>query len=172
MVLSKPQIAAVSKPFIGKVSQRIPVCFYNRRLCPEYRNEYENERIYRIMNKRVLSAILILATTGSFLFLSGLCMWLIPMVNATTLGVVLAIIGAVTLLSCWIIVRKHRDTSNVSSGNAALAWVIGIIGVLISGTGVLTLTLISSQMMLGIVKCVFGAVICIYNAGKNLRKTS
>ena len=75
-----------------------------------------------MMEKRSVVFISVLGTLGGLLLAIGMCMCLLPEWNAFTPGVVLAVIGAVTLLSIWPISRKA-------------AILLGLLGALALGVG-------------------------------------
>ena len=81
------------------------------------------------MKRSNLVILTVLGTVGGLLLAIGMCMCLIPAWNAFTPGVVLAIIGAITLLSIWPIGRKAAGKAAIhfTAGYAATA-LVGLIG--------------------------------------------
>lgn len=81
------------------------------------------------MKKSNLVILTVLGTVGGLLLAIGMCMCLLPAWNAFAPGVVLAVIGAITLLSIWPIGRKAAGKAAIrfTAGYAATA-LIGLIG--------------------------------------------
>lgn len=103
----------------------------------------------------------ILGTVGGILFALGMCMALIPEWNAFRQGVILGVIGALVLLIMVLVWRKMEHKAPIKvSGKTMGAMVIGIIGALLLGVG-MCLTMVWSNMVLGIVIGIVGIVVLI-----------
>ena len=59
------------------------------------------------MKKSSIVAISVMGTVGGLLLAIGMCMCLLPEWNAFVPGVVLAVIGAITLLAIWPVAARH-----------------------------------------------------------------
>ena len=89
-----------------------------------------------MMEKRSVVFISVLGTLGGLLLAIGMCMCLLPEWNAFTPGVVLAVIGAVTLLSIWPISRKASGKGIPHfTGLHFAAILLGLLGALALGVG-------------------------------------
>ena len=60
------------------------------------------------MKKSSVAAISVMGTVGGLLLAIGMCMCLLPEWNAFTPGVILAVLGAVVLVSIWPVSRKIK----------------------------------------------------------------
>lgn len=88
------------------------------------------------MKKSILTAIVVLGTVGGLLLAIGMCMCLLPEWNAFTPGVVLAAIGAVTLLACWPISRKASGKAAIHlTPGYAVTVLLGLVGAIALGIG-------------------------------------
>ena len=88
------------------------------------------------MKKSSIAAISVLGTVGGALFAVGMCMCLIPQWDAFVPGVVLAVIGAVPLLSIWPVCRKAsgRGAPHLT-GLHAVTMLLGLAGAVALGIG-------------------------------------
>ena len=114
---------------------------------------------------------MILGTIGGILFALGMCMALIPEWNAFNQGVVLGVIGAVVLLIMVLVWRKMENKSRVKlSGKMIGTVLLGIVGALVLGVG-MCLTMIWSNMIIGIVVGIVGIVLllCLIPLTKGLK---
>lgn len=114
---------------------------------------------------------MILGTIGGILFALGMCMALTPEWNAFNQGVVLGVIGAVVLLIMALIWRKMENKSPVKlSGKMIGTVLLGIVGALTLGVG-MCLTMVWSNMILGIVIGLVGIVLllCLIPLTKGLK---
>lgn len=104
---------------------------------------------------------MILGTIGGILFALGMCMALIPEWNAFRPGVIMGVIGAVVLLIMVLIWRKMENKAPVRiSGKTIGAVLIGIAGALLLGVG-MCLTMVWSNMVMGIVIGIIGILVLI-----------
>ena len=114
---------------------------------------------------------MILGTIGGILFALGMCMALIPEWNAFNQGVVLGVIGAMVLLIMVLVWRKMENKSPVKlSGKMIGTVLLGIVGALVLGVG-MCLTMIWSNMIIGIVVGIVGIVLlmCLIPLTKGLK---
>ena len=114
---------------------------------------------------------MILGTIGGILFALGMCMALIPEWNAFNQGVVLGVIGAMVLLIMVLVWRKMENKSPVKlSGKMIGTVLLGIVGALVLGVG-MCLTMIWSNMIIGIVVGIVGRVLllCLIPLTKGLK---
>ncbi len=101
--------------------------------------------------KKSTFVAMILGTVGGILFALGMCMTLIPEWNAFRPGVIMGVIGAVTLLAMVLVWRKMENKTPVKlSGKTIGASLIGIVGALLLGVG-MCLTMVWSNMIVGII---------------------
>ena len=111
--------------------------------------------------KKSTFVAMIMGTVGGILFALGMCMALLPEWNAFWPGVVLGVIGAVVLLVMVLVWRKMENKKPVKlSGKTIGAVLMGIAGALLFGTG-MCLTMVWSNMVLGIVIGVVGIVVLL-----------
>lgn len=104
---------------------------------------------------------MILGTVGGILFALGMCMALIPEWNAFQPGVIMGVIGAAVLLIMVLVWRKMENKEPIKpSGKTIGAILIGIVGALLFGVG-MCLTMVWSNMVLGIVIGVVGIVVLL-----------
>lgn len=114
---------------------------------------------------------MILGTIGGILFALGMCMALIPEWHAFNQGVVMGVIGAVVLLIMVLVWRKMENKSPVKlSGKMIGTVLLGIVGALTLGVG-MCLTMVWSNMILGIVIGLVGIVLllCLIPLTKGLK---
>ena len=111
--------------------------------------------------KKSTFVAMILGTIGGILFALGMCMALIPEWNAFRPGVIMGVIGAVVLLIMVLIWRKMENKAPVRiSGKTIGAVLIGIAGALFLGVG-MCLTMVWSNMVMGIVIGIIGILVLI-----------
>lgn len=114
---------------------------------------------------------MILGTIGGILFALGMCMALIPEWNAFRPGVIMGIIGAVVLLIMVLVWRRMENKAPVQVSGKTLGIVLlGIAGALLLGVG-MCLTMVWSNMILGIVIGIVGIVVllCLIPLTKGLQ---
>lgn len=119
------------------------------------------------MKKETLLEI-ILGTIGGLIFSIGMTMCLLPEWNLFTQGVVVSIIGFITLLCIIPIYRKEnpKKTHGPVNWGLVLTFVIGIVGSLIMGFGmskVMVGEASTADMLVGIITGVIGLIICVLN---------
>lgn len=111
--------------------------------------------------KKSTFVAMILGTIGGILFALGMCMALIPEWNAFQPGVVMGVIGAVTLLVMVLVWRRMENKAPVRlSGKTIGAMLIGIAGALLLGVG-MCLTMVWSHMAAGIIVGVVGIAVLL-----------
>ena len=104
---------------------------------------------------------MILSTIGGILFALGMCMALIPEWNAFRPGVIMGAIGVVVLLIMVLVWRKMENKSPIRlSGKTIGTVLLGIVGALTLGVG-MCLTMVWSNMVLGIVIGIAGIVLLL-----------
>lgn len=114
----------------------------------------------KIMKKSSFVAM-ILSTIGGILFALGMCMALIPEWNAFQPGVIMGAIGVVVLLIMVLVWRKMENKSPIRlSGKTIGTVLLGIVGALTLGVG-MCLTMVWSNMILGIVIGIVGIVLLL-----------
>ena len=114
---------------------------------------------------------MILGTIGGILFALGMCMALIPEWNAFRPGVIMGAAGAVVLLIMVLVWRKMENKEPIHvSGKTIGIVLLGIIGALLLGVG-MCLTMVWSNMILGIVIGIVGIVVllCLIPLTKGLQ---
>ena len=112
------------------------------------------------MKKSTFTAM-ILGTIGGILFALGMCMALIPEWNAFRQGVVLGVIGAVVLLIMVFVWRKMENKAPIRVSGKTIGTVLfGIVGALVFGVG-MCLTMVWSNMTVGIVVGLIGIVLLL-----------
>lgn len=114
---------------------------------------------------------MILGTSGGILFALGMCMALIPEWNTFNQGIVMGVIGAVVLLVMVLVWRKMENKNPIKlSGKVIGTTLLGIVGALILGVG-MCLTMVWSNMILGIVIGLAGIVLllCLIPLTKGLK---
>ena len=104
---------------------------------------------------------MILSTIGGILFALGMCMALIPEWNAFQPRVIMGAIGVVVLLIMVLVWRKMENKSPIRlSGKTIGTVLLGIVGALTLGVG-MCLTMVWSNMILGIVIGIVGIVLLL-----------
>ena len=104
---------------------------------------------------------MILSTIGGILFALGMCMALIPEWNAFRPGVIMGVIRVVVLLIMVLVWRKMENKSPIRlSGKTIGTVLLGIVGALTLGVG-MCLTMVWSNMVLGIVIGIVGIVLLL-----------
>lgn len=114
---------------------------------------------------------MILGTIGGILFVLGMCMALIPEWNAFRPGVIMGVVGAVVLLIMVLVWRKMENKEPIHvSGKTIGTVLLGIAGALLLGVG-MCLTMMWSNMILGIVIGIVGIVVvlCLIPLTKGLQ---
>ncbi len=114
---------------------------------------------------------MILGTIGGILFALGMCMALIPEWNALRPGVIMGVAGAVVLLIMVLVWRKMENKEPIHvSGKTIGTVLLGIAGALLLGVG-MCLTMVWSNMILGIVIGIAGIVVllCLIPLTKGLQ---
>lgn len=114
---------------------------------------------------------MILGTIGGILFALGMCMELIPEWNAFRPGVIMGVVGAVVLLIMVLVWRKMENKEPIHvSGKTIGTVLLGIAGALLLGVG-MCLTMVWSNMILGIVIGIVGIVVllCLIPLTKGLQ---
>lgn len=114
---------------------------------------------------------MILGTIGGILFAVGMCMALIPEWNAFRPGVIMGVVGAVVLLIMVLVWRKMENKEPIHvSGKTIGTVLLGIAGALLLGVG-MCLTMVWSNMILGIVIGIVGIVVllCLIPLTKGLQ---
>ena len=111
--------------------------------------------------KKSSFAAMILGTIGGILFAIGMCMALITEWDAFVTGIVMGVIGIVVLLIMVLVWRKMENKTPIKlSGKTIGAALIGIMGALLLGVG-MCLTMVWSNMVLGIVIGIVGIVVLL-----------
>ena len=114
---------------------------------------------------------MILGTIGGILFALGMCMALILEWNAFRPGVIMGVAGAVVLLIMVLVWRKMENKEPIHvSGKTIGTVLLGIAGALLLGVG-MCLTMVWSNMILGIVIGIVGIVVllCLIPLTKGLQ---
>lgn len=114
---------------------------------------------------------MILGTIGGILFALGMCMALIPEWNAFRPGVIMGVVGAVVLLIMVLVWRKMENKEPIHVSGKTIGTVLqGIAGALLLGVG-MCLTMVWSNMILGIVIGIAGIVVllCLIPLTKGLQ---
>lgn len=111
--------------------------------------------------KKSTFVAMILGTIGGILFALGMCMTLIPEWNAFQPGVIMGVAGVLVLLIMVMVWRKMENKNPIQlSGKTIGATLIGIAGALFLGVG-MCLTMVWSQMIVGIVVGIIGIVVLL-----------
>ena len=121
--------------------------------------------------KKSSFAAMILGTIGGILLALAMCMVLLPQWNAFNAGVFMGVIGLAVLLVMVIVWRKLEKKNPISlSGKTIGGVLIGILGTLLLGVG-MCLTMVWSQLVIGIVIGILGivALLCLIPLIKGLR---
>jgi len=104
---------------------------------------------------------MILSTIGGVLLALGMCMTLLPEWNAFKSGVVTGCFGLLVLLVMVFVWRKMENKQPIKlSGKTIGGTLIGIVGTLLFGVG-MCLTMVWSQMVIGIIVGLVGIVILL-----------
>ena len=104
---------------------------------------------------------LVLGTIGGVFFTLGMCMALLPEWGMRNQGVIAGIIGIVILLADLLIWRKMENKAPIRvSGKTVGVVLVGVIGALLLGVG-MCLSMIFTQMFLGIVIGIVGIVVLL-----------
>lgn len=111
--------------------------------------------------KKSYFVILIMTVIGGILFSLGMCMALLPQWGLFNQGVIVGIIGLIILFIGFMVWRKMEGKDPISLNRKTIGTVlIGIIGALVLGVG-MCLSMVFSQMILGIVIGVVGIMILL-----------
>lgn len=104
---------------------------------------------------------MLLGTIGGILLALGMCMCLLPEWNAFNPGVVMGCFGIAVLFIMVLTWRKmeNKEPIKLSSKNI-VETIIGIIGSLLFGVG-MCLTMVWSQLLIGIVIGIIGIVVLL-----------
>lgn len=118
------------------------------------------------MKKDTLLEI-ILGTIGGLIFAFGMCMCLIPEWNLFKAGIVVGVVGFLTLLCIIPVYRnshpRKKEQKKVNYG-IIFAWVIGVIGSLIMGFGmskIMTGEPTQNDILLGLITGSVGLIVCV-----------
>ncbi|MCL2817666.1 MAG: hypothetical protein FWD39_04690 [Clostridiales bacterium] len=104
---------------------------------------------------------MIAGTIGGLFFAIGMCMCLLPEWDAFAPGVVMGVIGAVTLLGTWLGWRKTAGKSPIRlSKRTAGITLFGIASALLLGVG-MCFAMVWSNIVLGIIIGVVGIVMLL-----------
>ncbi|MGI5884527.1 MAG: hypothetical protein ACOX83_06105 [Candidatus Spyradocola sp.] len=104
---------------------------------------------------------LVMGTVGGILFAIGMCMCLLPEWNAFAPGVVLAAVGAATLLALCLVRRRMEGKPAIRlSGRAVGAVLLGVAGALTLGVG-MCMVMVWSLLLPGILVGVLGIVLLL-----------
>ena len=115
---------------------------------------------------------MMLGTIGGILFALGMCMALIPEWNAFRQGIIMGTAGLVVLLIMVLVWRKMENKAPIHlSGKTIGSILLGIAGALLLGVG-MCLTMVWSNMVLGIVIGIVGIVLllCLIPLTKGLEE--
>lgn len=119
------------------------------------------------MKKDTLLTI-ILGTIGGLIFAIGMCMCLVTEWNMLKPGIIVALIGFITLLGIIPIYRINHPKKEHGPINwgLVLTFVVGIVGSLIMGFGMSKIMVgeaSTSDMIIGMITGVVGLIICVLN---------
>ena len=104
---------------------------------------------------------LILGTIGIVFFALGMCMALLPEWGMFQQGIVCGTIGLVVLLATLLIWRKMEGKAPIKlSAKTVGSVIVGVLGALLLGVG-MCLSMVFSQMILGIVIGLVGIVVLL-----------
>ena len=118
--------------------------------------------------KRETLLEIILGTIGGLIFAIGMCMCLIPEWNMFTAGVIVSIVGFITLLFIIPVYRSthpKKEHGPIDKG-LVLTWVIGVAGSLIMGFGmskVMVENATAADIAVGLITGIVGLIICVLN---------
>lgn len=105
---------------------------------------------------------MVLGTIGGILFAIGMCMCLLPEWNAFSQGIIVAIIGAVVLVTMLLVRRKMEGKPKVTlSGKTIATVLLGILGALALGVGMCMVMVWENLMLPGIIIGVVGIVLLL-----------
>lgn len=105
---------------------------------------------------------MVLGTIGGILFAIGMCMCLIPEWNAFSQGIIVAIIGAVVLVTMLFTRRKMEGKPKVTLNGKTIATILlGIIGALALGVGMCMVMVWKNLMLPGIIVGIVGIVLLL-----------
>ena len=111
--------------------------------------------------KKSTFVAMILGTIGGILFALGMCMALIAQWDAFTPGVVMGCVGVAVLLLMVFVWRKMENKNPIRvSAKTIGAVLLGIVGALLLGSG-MCLTMVWSQMIIGIIIGVVGIIVLL-----------
>lgn len=109
--------------------------------------------------KKSTFVAMILGTIGGILFALGMCMSLVPEMNAGRSGIVMGVAGIAVLLLTVLVWRRMEHKEPVKlSGKTIGAVLIGIIGALLLGVG-MCLTMVFGKMVVGVIVGIVGIVV-------------
>ncbi len=119
------------------------------------------------MKKETLQTI-ILGTIGGLIFAVGMCMCLVEEWSLFTPGVIVSIIGFITLLCIIPVYKKNHPKKEKKPINWGLVitWTTGIIGSLIMGFGMSLIMVGEStkvELIIGMITGIVGLLICVLN---------
>ena len=104
---------------------------------------------------------MIMGTVGGILLALGMCMCLLPEWNAFRPGVIMGCIGLVVLLAMVIVWRRMEGKEPIRlNGKTVGTVLLGIVGAILLGVG-MCLTMVWSNMILGIVIGIVGIVLLL-----------
>jgi uncharacterized membrane protein YeaQ/YmgE (transglycosylase-associated protein family) len=105
---------------------------------------------------------MVLGTIGGILFAIGMCMCLLPEWNAFSQGIIVAVIGAVVLVTMLLVRRKMEGKPKVTlSGKTIATVLLGILGALALGVGMCMVMVWKNLMLPGIIIGVVGIVLLL-----------
>jgi len=104
---------------------------------------------------------MIMGTVGGILLALGMCMCLLPEWNAFRPGVIMGCVGLVVLLAMVIVWRRMEGKEPIRlNGKTVGTVLLGIVGAILLGVG-MCLTMVWSNMILGIVIGIVGIVVLL-----------
>ena len=102
-----------------------------------------------------------MGTVGGILLALGMCMCLLPEWNAFRPGVIMGCVGLVVLLAMVIVWRRMEGKEPIRlNGKTVGTVLLGIVGAILLGVG-MCLTMVWSNMILGIVIGIVGIVVLL-----------
>ena len=119
------------------------------------------------MKKETLLEI-ILGTIGGLIFSLGMCMCLVEEWDMLVAGIVVAVMGFITLLCIIPIYKKthpKKEHKPIDKG-LLITWTIGIIGALVMGFGmskVLVDGASKTDPIIGMISGIIGLIVCVLN---------
>lgn len=104
---------------------------------------------------------MILGTIGGILFALGMCMSLVPEMNAGKSGIIMGVVGIAVLLLMVLVWRRmeHKEPVKIS-GKTIGAVLIGFVGAVLLGVG-MCLTMVVGNMVVGIIVGIVGIVVLL-----------